>query len=167
MKLTTRDIVIFGVSAGLMLATKKLMEGLPNIHLLGVFIVVLTVVYRAKALYPIYTYILLEGILGGFGAWWIPYLYLWALLWGATMLLPHKLPPKAAPFIYGGVCGLHGLLFGTLYAPAQALLFGLKWKAMLAWIVAGFPFDCIHGASNLVLGTVLCVPLIKAVERFR
>ena len=65
-----------------------------------------------------------NGIFCGFAAWWLPYLYLWAILWGVTMLLPRGLRPRLAVPMYMAVCGLHGLLFGTLYAPAQALLFG-------------------------------------------
>lgn len=166
MKTTAKDIAVFGMLAALMFASKKAMESLPNIHLVGVFTVALTVIYRRKALYPLYTYVLLEGLFGGFGAWWIPYLYVWTALWGAVMLLPRSLPEKAKPFVYGGVCGLHGILFGVLYAPAQAILFGFSLKTTLAWIAAGFPFDCIHGASNLVLGTLLTVPLIRVIRKF-
>ena len=53
----------------------------------------------------------------------------------------------------------HGFAFGILYAPAQALLFGLNFNGMLAWIVAGFPFDIIHGISNFFCG-ILIVPII-------
>ena len=28
----------------------------------------------------------------GFGVWWVPYLYVWTVLWGMTMLLPKKMP---------------------------------------------------------------------------
>lgn len=146
-----------------MYASKVLMEALPNIHLIGVFTVALTVVYRKKALYPIYAFILLTGLINGFSIWWLPYLYIWALLWAAVMLLPLKLPKRARPFIYMGVCALHGFLYGTLYAPAQALLFGLNFRQTVAWIIAGLPFDCVHGIGNLCCG-VLIVPLIKALR---
>ena len=165
-RLNTKELAVFGVLAALMIATKKAMEALPNIHLVGVMIVAMTVVYREKALFPLYVYILLEGMFGGFGVWWIPYLYVWTVLWGMTMLLPEKLPEKVAPFIYGGVCGLHGLLFGVLYAPSQALLLGMNLKTTVMWVAAGFPFDCIHGASNLILGMILIVPLVRILKRF-
>ena len=58
------------------------------------------------------------------------------------------------------VCSAHGFLFGILYAPAQAILYGLDFKGMIAWIIAGFPFDCIHGISNFFSG-ILIVPLIS------
>lgn len=163
MKLSARELCIFSMLGAVMYASKVLMEALPNVHLIGVFIVALTVVYRKKALYPIYAFILLTGLMNGFGVWWIPYLYIWAVLWAAVMLLPPALPKRARPLIYMGVCALHGFLFGTLYAPAQALLFGLNFKQTVAWIAAGLPFDCVHGVSNLCCG-VLITPLIKALR---
>lgn len=158
--LTTRELVLFAMLGGMMYACKVVMEFLPNVHLLGVFITALTVVYRKKALYPLYTFVFLTGLLNGFNLWWIPYLYVWTVLWGAVMLLPRELNPKFAPLIYMGVSAAHGFLFGTIYAPAQALLFGLSFKGMIAWIIAGLPFDCVHGISNLVCG-ILIVPLIR------
>ncbi len=150
---------MFGMLGALMYASKVLMEMAPNIHLLGVFIVAFTVVYRRKALYPIYIYVILCGIFGGFSAWWIPYLYVWTILWGWVMLLPENLPAKIRPLVYMAVSAAHGFLFGTLYAPAQALLFGMDFKEMAAWIIAGLPWDCIHGISNFFCG-VLIVPVI-------
>ena len=159
MKLTTKEIAIFGLLGALMYASKMLMELAPNIHLLGVFTIAFTVVYRKKALYPIYIYVLLNGIFSGFATWWIPYLYIWTVLWGVTILLPKKLPKKIRPFIYMILNACHGFAFGILYAPAQAFLFSLSFDGMLAWIVAGFPFDIIHGISNFFCGTLI-VPII-------
>ena len=58
MKLTIRETVVFGMLGALMYASKMIMEIAPNVHLLGVFIIAFTVVYRKKALYPIYIFIL-------------------------------------------------------------------------------------------------------------
>ena len=143
-----------------MYASKMIMEAAPNVHLLGVFTIAFTVVYRKKALYPIYTYVLLNGIFCGFATWWIPYLYLWAVLWGATMLLPKRIPEKIRPLVYMLLCAAHGFLFGTLYAPAQALLYGLSFQKMVAWIISGLPWDFVHGVSNFFCG-ILIVPVIK------
>ena len=164
MKLNIREIAVFGMLGAMMFASKKLMEFLPNIHLLGVFIIAFTVVYRLKALYPIYTYVILDGIFSGFNIWWVPYLYIWTLLWGAVMLLPKKLPKKAKPFVYIELCGLHGFLYGVLYAPAQAIFFKLSFQATLTWIAAGLPFDIVHGISNLVCGLLIC-PLIALLRK--
>lgn len=147
----------------LMIATKELMAALPNIHLLGVIIVSITLVYRQKALYPIYIYVFAEGLLQGFSPWWVFNLYVWAILWGAVMLLPKNMPKKAQPIVYAVVCALHGFLFGTLCAPAQALMFGLDFKGTISWIIAGLPFDVTHGISNLICG-LLIVPIVRALR---
>lgn len=146
-----------------MYASKMLMELAPNIHLVGVFTIAFTVVYRKKALYPIYIYVLLNGIFSGFSAWWLPYLYIWTILWGAVMLLPKHMPKKIRPVVYMAVCAAHGFLFGTLYAPVQAILFGLNMQGTLAWIAAGLPFDFIHGVSNFFCG-ILIMPVISAIN---
>lgn len=163
MKLSAREIVTFAMLGTVMYVSKIIMEFVPNVHLLGVFTITYTLVYRKKALYPLYVYVLLNGIFAGFATWWIPYLYIWTILWGVTMLLPKNIPSKARPFVYMGVCAMHGFLFGTLYAPAQALLFHLDFKGMIAWIIAGLPWDMVHGVSNFFCG-ILIVPLTKVLR---
>lgn len=163
MKLTIKEIAVFGMLGGVMYASKIIMELIPNVHLLGVLTVAYTVVYRKKALYPIYTYVILNGIFSGFAAWWIPYLYLWTVLWGAVMLLPRRIPKKIQPLVYMIVCAAHGFLFGTLYAPAQAILYGLSFQGMIAWIIAGLPWDFIHGVSNFFCG-ILIMPIVMVLK---
>ena len=163
MKLNIRETAVFAMLGALMVATKELMAVLPNIHLLGMIIVAMTVTYRAKALYPIYIYVFAEGVIQGFSPWWVINLYVWAVLWGAVMLLPKNMSPKLQPVVYAVVCSLHGFLYGTLCAPAQALLFGLDFKGTVAWIAAGLPFDITHGISNLICGTLI-VPVIRALR---
>ena len=168
MKLNIKEIAVFALLGALMYSTKIAMEVLPNVHLLGMFIVAITVVYRKKALYPIYVYVFINGFFSGLAMWWIPYLYIWAVLWGAVMLLPENIPTKAKPIVYMTVCALHGFLFGTLYAPAQALLFGLDFKGTIAWIAAGLPWDFVHGVSNFICGTLICpiIAVLKHSERY-
>jgi len=160
MILKIREMAVFAMLGAIMSASKIAMEALPNIHLIGVFVIALTVVYRSKALYPIYVFVFLFGLYYGFALWWLPYLYVWAVLWGVVMLLPEELPQKLRPILYMTLCGLHGLLYGVLYAPTQALLYGLNLKSTLAWIAAGLPFDVIHGISNFFCGALI-VPLIS------
>ncbi len=151
----------------IMFCSKIIMEALPNIHLLGMFTILFTVVYRKKALIPIYIYVMLNGAYSGFSVWWVPYLYIWTILWGITMLLPRNMPKGIACFVYPAVCCLHGLAFGALYSPAQAILFGMDFKQTVAWIIAGLPWDLIHGIGNLFAG-MLVLPLseiLKTIEK--
>jgi len=114
MKLTAREITVFGMLGAVMFASKLLMELLPNVHLRGVRTTAYTLTYRKKALYPVYIYILLNGLFSGFALWWVPYLYVWAILWGAVMILPQNMPRRVRPAVYMAVCAAHGFLFGTL-----------------------------------------------------
>ncbi len=169
MKPNAREIAIFGMLGSLMYVSKLVMEFLPNIHLLGTLTIAFTIVYRRKALYPIFIFIMIMGLFAGFSFWWVPHIYLWPILWGITMLIPQKLPTKLQPIIYMTVCALHGFLYGTMYAPMQALMFGLDFEGMIAWIVAGLPWDFTHGVSNFVCG-MLIIPiamLLRRVDRYR
>lgn len=147
-----------------MFISKIAMEWAPNIHVLAMLTVSYTVVYRKKALIPIYIFVFLEGLISGFSTWWGPYLYLWLVLWGIAMLLPRNLKPKIAVPLYMAVCALHGLFFGVLYAPFQAIAFGLNLQGAITWVIAGLPFDILHAVGNLAAGT-LCVPLINLLRK--
>jgi energy-coupling factor transport system substrate-specific component len=131
------------------------MEALPNIHLLGMLTMVLTLTFRWRALIPIYIYVMLNGLFAGFNAWWVPYLYIWTILWAITMVLPKRMPNWLCMVIYPIVCSLHGFAFGILYAPAQALFFDLSFEETLVWISTGAVFDTIHGISNFLVGFLI------------
>ncbi len=149
------ETVVFAMLGSLMFASKILMEVLPNIHLVGMLTVLYTVVYRAKALIPLYVYIMLNGLYSGFATWWVPYLYVWSVLWAMAMLIPKNISPTTAKIVYPAVCSLHGFMFGTIYAPGQALLFGYTPEMTLAWIVSGLGFDFVMGVSNLCVGFLI------------
>lgn len=159
------DLLVFTMLGVIMLISKLLMEALPNFHLIGTLITAYTIVYRKDALKPIYIFVFLFGLVYSFSIWWIPYLYIWTILWAMVMLLPKNMKPKVAVPVYMIVSGLHGLLYGTLYAPAQALLYGYDFKTMVAWIIAGFPFDAMHCVGNVVLG-LLIIPIATALKKF-
>lgn len=164
MKLRLTELILFALLGAILLAGDLLMEVFPNVHLVAVLLTAYTAVYRAKALFPLYVYVFLLGLVSGFAAWWIPYLYVWTVLWGVVMLLPRDLPPRLSAVLYGGVCLLHGLCFGLLYAPSQLLLFHLPWELLPAWVAAGLPYDVIHGTGNACL-SVLILPLIQVLRR--
>ena len=163
--LTVYEIAVFGMLGALMMVSDLVMNFIPNVHLVGVMIVVLTVVYRWKALFPIYVYVLLIGLMEGLGTWWLPYLYVWTLLWGMAMLLPKRMPKWLAPIVYALVCGLHGFGFGFWWIPSQMLLMSFSFKQALVWWQFGFfTADIPHGIGNLV-GSILIVPLVNLIRR--
>ena len=153
--LSIKEICLFAILGALMFISKILMEALPNIHLLGMLTITYTIVFRKKALIPIYVYVLLNGLFAGFNAWWIPYLYIWTILWGVTMLLPKNMPKAVSCVVYPLLCALHGLFFGALYAPVQALMYGFSFEQTLTWIAAGLTFDIIHMIGNFAVGLLI------------
>ncbi len=162
-------IAVFSLLGTMMYLSKLVMEFLPNIHILALLIITFTVVYRWRAIFPIIVFVMLTGLLNGFGVWWLPYLYIWLPLWAVALLLPKKMPAKIAVPVYMTVGALHGFLYGVLYAPAQALIFGLDFRGAIAWIISGIPFDIAHGIGNLLTCTLvlpLAIPLKKVSERF-
>lgn len=163
-KATPRELIIFAMLGALMLIGKIVFEPLPNVHPLAALVVIYTLVYRAKALIPIYLYVLLQGLISGFNLWWIPYTYIWTVLWGIAMLLPKNMSARIGVFVYPLITALHGLLFGTLYAPAQALMFGLDFNGMIKWIIAGLPFDALHAVGNFAAG-FLVLPISKVLRK--
>ena len=148
-------LTIFGV---IMYLSQLILSALPNIHMIALFITVLTVVYRKWALISIYTYAFLNGMYGVYVL--VPYLYVWTVLWAVIMLLPKNMKPKVAVIIYSAVCGFHGLLFGIIYAPSQAILFGFTFAQTIAWIANGLLFDVFHCIGNIVF-SMLAYPLIN------
>lgn len=170
MKLTVREIVIFGMLGAVIFVSKLFFEFLPNVHIIGVFTVAMTLVYRVKALIPLYIFIFITGfyyafIVGGI-LWWGPYLYIWTILWAVTMLLPKKMPGWLKPIVYSTVCAIHGFCYGAMYAPYQALVFGFDFNKTIAWIISGLPWDAVHGVSNFFLGLLIC-PLVKVMSMFQ
>ena len=158
--LTVREIVVFSMLGALTFCSKLLMEWAPNVHFIDLFLITFTVVYRKKALFPLGVFVFLTIAFNGFTLWLVPYVYIWLFPWAIVMLLPRPMPRVAATIIYSVIGGVHGLLFGTLYAPSQALFFHLNFRATLAWIAAGFPFDVVHAIGN-TFSCALVIPLVK------
>ena len=151
-----RHMILFAMFAALLFGSKQILEPLPNVELVSPLIMVYTLVYRGRALIPLYLYVSLQGIFWGFPIWWLPYLYVWLILWGVTMLLPQRLSPRWGVPLYAGVCALFGLAFGSLWAPFQVLVYlNGDWSKMLPWIAAGLPWDLTHALGNLALGTLI------------
>lgn len=157
-------LVLFAMYAALLFVSKITFEALPNIHPLSMLIMTFAVVYRFEALIPVFVYVFINGLFSGFNIWWVPYLYLWPLQCVITALIPQKISPKIAAFVYPVLCALFGFTFGALYAPAQAIMFGYTPAQTLAWILSGIKFDIIHGVGNFFMG-MLVLPLSMVLKQ--
>ena len=159
-------MIVFAMFGALLFAGKIVFEALPNIHPVAMLIMVITVTYRAKALIPIYLFVIILGLYYGFPQWWIPYTYIWTVLWGMTMLIPRNIPKEIAVVVYPVVCGLFGLMFGALYAPVQALLYGYDLAFTIKWIIAGLSYDVPHAIGNFGMGFAV-YPLVTVVKKLK
>lgn len=159
-----RQICVFSLFGAIMYLSAQI-DIIPNVHQLSLFILVLTCVYRAKALIPIYLYVFLEGLMGGFNLWWYPYLYIWAVMWLFAMAIPRNVSKRNFVLLCVFACSLHGILFGILYSPSECYaMFGGDWSMTYSWIIAGLPFDIIHCVSN-GLHALLALPLINVLQK--
>lgn len=165
MKLKAKEVCIFAMMGALMFASKTAMEALPNIHPVTMLIVAVTIAFGKKALWSVVVYVFVVGLYNGFNLWWIPYLYIWLPPYLMALAVPwKKISAKWAVPVCMVICALHGLMYGTLYAPTQALMFHMSFKGMLTWIAVGFPWDVLHAVSNFCIGA-LAYPLASLMRK--
>ena len=150
---------MLALMAALIFGTKVALASLPNINLNSVLIILTVVFFGWKALYTVYVYVLLEGLVFGFSVWWVGYLYIWALLVVAAMLLRKN----DSALIWAVVAGVFGLVFGPLmYLEWFAINGG--WEGFFAMWVAGIPYDLTHCVGNFVFTLVLYKPLYRVMD---
>ena len=158
-KLSVRELCILSLLGALMLALQVATSGLPNIHLTAPIIIIAAVFFGWKSLYAIAVFIMLEGLVWGFGLWWACYWYLWPSLAIPAIIMRRN----RSAFIWAFVAAIHGLLFGLLYALAYYFVGGFE--MVLAKWLSGIPFDLAHCAGNFVLTLLLFEPLYKAFSK--
>ena len=156
---TLAELALFGILGALTFGLKVVMAGLPNIEPVSLMVMLFAVTFGRKALYPIYTYVLLEFLLYGLNLWSINYLYIWAVLAVAARLLRKENHPLAWALLSGS----YGLMFGALCAPVDVFIGGFGY-AVGRW-ASGIPYDLLHGAGNFVIALALFVPLRRLMER--
>ena len=89
----TREIVTMGILSAILLAAQVSLGFLPNIELVTLLLIVYTLVLKKKVFFVIYVFVLLEGMIYGFGLWWINYLYVWSVQAVITLSLIHISEP--------------------------------------------------------------------------
>jgi len=171
-RLNLVELAVFALFAALMFISRYSLQIIHGLHPLTLMIASFTMVWRKRALILIYLYVAIEFAFGGF-AWGWPYLYIFLPLWAAVMFWAWMferypsipLPVKALALMF--TCAMHGMAFGLMYAPAQMLIMRITgWEAILAWIVAGLPFDVMHAGFQFALG-MLVLPMVALLEKLR
>lgn len=159
MKLNTKDMITCGMMVAMMEAAKLALAVIPNVEIVSLLTILFTLVMGKKIIYVLGAFVLIEGVLYGFGIWWVMYLYCWPFLALVTWLLRRQ----ESVWVFATASGVFGLLFGALCSLPYFVAGG--WSAGFAWWIAGIPYDLIHGVSNFVLCAVLLNPLRNVLQR--
>ena len=154
-KLTTYEVVLFGVLGALTFAAKFAMSALPNIEPVSLMIMLFAVTFGWKALYPTYLYVAMEVLFYGINIWNIYYLYIWAILAVMAILLRKMEEPLG----WAILSGAFGLAFGALCGITDIFIGGFGY-AVAKW-VSGITFDLLHCGGNFVIALLLFKPLRK------
>ena len=103
-------LVLSGLMGALLVVSKQAMSGLPNLEPVSLLIILFALELPRETPGAITVFILLQGVLYGFGLWWVMYLYVWYLL----ALLAWLLRRMDNAFFWAVFSGLYGLCFGGL-----------------------------------------------------
>lgn len=155
----SKNITLIGVMVATLEVAKFALSFLPNVELVTLLIMLYTLYFGRKIIYVIPVFVLIEGIVWGFGIWWIMYLYVWPLL----ALITYLFRKTENVVFWAVIAGVFGLTFGALGAIPYLFVGG--WGAAISWWVAGIPYDIIHCMSNIVITLVLFPPLRKALSK--
>ena len=155
MKLTLRQIALFGVLGALTFGAKVAMSALPNIEPVSLMVMLFAVVFGWKGLYPVYLYITMEVLLYGINLWNINYLYIWTVLFVLALVAR----PLKNPLWWALLSGVFGMAFGLLCSPVYMAIGGFDYG--IRWWLAGLAFDIPHAIGNFAIALVLFVPLRK------
>lgn len=155
---TLLRLCLMAMMGVLLVTSKEVLAFVPGIELVTPLTILFTLSFGWAAMGGIAVFLLLEGVLYGFGFWWLMYLYIWPLLVVISWLLRRL----SHAWQWAIVAGLYGLLFGTLCSLVYLPMWDLP--KIISWVIAGFAFDCSHAAGNFVVMLVLYVPLHRALE---
>lgn len=159
--LTTKDIALMGVMLAVLEIAKFALSSIAGVEVVTLLFIVYTLFFGKKMVYMLPAYLLIDGILSGFGIWWFMYVYIWALLvWITYMFRKNK-----SVWFWSMISGLFGLFFGLLCCPVYFITNGVQ--TGIAWWIAGIPTDILHGVSNFVLCMILFKPLNNELGRLK
>ena len=156
-----RELTELSVICALMFGIKEAMNILPNIHPVALIIILTTMIYGWKAMYPVIGFCILEIGVFGLGPWSLMYLYIWPLLVAIAMIFREN----RNWFVWAIVAGVYGLIFGALCAIPYIFTSGIQ--AAVAYWIAGIPFDLIHAVSNFGIVLVLLPVLYNTMMKVK
>lgn len=159
MKLKTKDIAIFAMMIASIEVAKQALAFVPNVELVSLLFMLYTRHVGRKVCFIVPVFILIEGLIYGFGIWWFMYLYIWPL-W---ILVSYLFKKENSVILLSIIIAIFGVLFGALCSIVYFFIGGMY--TAIGWWIAGFPYDILHGVSNFILCLVLFKPLDKCLSK--
>ncbi|NLT58642.1 MAG: hypothetical protein GXX99_06730 [Clostridiales bacterium] len=149
-----------GLIGGLTTAAQLAMAPLPNIEPVSLIFLLCGATFGLQTLFAAAVFVLLEGLVFGFGPWWFSYLYLWplAVLLGALFRRMEGALPWAL------LSGFYGLAFGTLSALIFLPFGGVA--LFFSTVLSGIPFDLLHCGGNFAIMLLCYRPLRRLLRRY-
>lgn len=159
MKTRLTSLCLMAMMGTVMVVSKEALAFLPNVELVSLLTILFTLVFRRQVIGGLGVFLLLEGVLYGFGLWWLMYLYVWPLL--AVLVWLFRWMKRS--WQWAVFSGLFGLAFGSLCSLVYLPMGGVS--MVIAWIISGFTFDLVHAGGNFMLALLLYHPLRTALDK--
>lgn len=161
-KRNTLSLVICAEFAALTAALQYVMAGLPNIEPVSLMIMLCAVVFGFKAFLMVFVYIILYGLIMGFGYFTLGHFLAWPIL----CLLAIAFKKFKNPFIWATLSGVFGFLFGFFHLPFSIIAMGINTKErLLIYIANDIPFNVTHAIGNFFIALFLFLPLRVLLEK--
>ena len=157
-KKLVRIALLSAILTVVMLALKPL----PNVELISLLVILYALLFGKDTFIIVTVFSLVEGLMWGFGLWWISYLYAWPLLVLAVLLLKKLI--KEEFLVWAVVSGLYGLVFGALFAIAYL---PIDPAYALSYWIAGLPWDVWHAIANFALMATVGRRLYRVLKKVR
>ena len=162
MKIQRLDIyrlVLLSLLGALLFVSQVVLSWLPNIEIVSLLLIAYTRIYGLKVLYPLYIFVMMEGLFYGFGHWFLNYLYVWLPVVAVALVLRRM----QSSLGWAIVSAIFGLMFGALCSILYLFMGGPS--MMVAYWVAGVWFDLLHCGGNFLTALILSAPLYKLLIR--
>lgn len=140
----SKDIVIIAFFSAIIMVFKISLDFLPNIELVTLMLILLSITYGKKTLYIVNIFSFLCGVYYGFGDWIIMYIILFSGLVVASYTLKNILSKNF--LITSLFSAIFGLTFGWFFAMEWMLLYGIN--AGVSYFINGIMFDLVHMMGN-------------------
>lgn len=166
-KITIYQITLIGMMVAVIEVCKAALSFLPNIELTSFWLIMFTLFFGWRIVFVVPVFILMEGVIYGFGLWWIMYLYAFPLL----ILIAWIFRKRDNVWLWSILSAVFGLSFGFLCAIPYVVIGAADGGivnglyAGFTWWVAGIPWDIMHCAGNFVLMAVLYQPVKSVMNK--